>query len=286
MIVPMKKVSIICLSHERNSSISELAKLGVLHVSATDLAESEDRASIGKSIETVSRAVAILSSLKGKGKTSATSPDLVKLPSAEKARQIVALSEENSNLAKDLLNLNINIEKLSEWGDFDPENIKALEEKGVYIYFCEKSKNDEFSKPEGSEMHIIRENKNRTLFLILSITAIDPEKLPLSELDMSKSLSQLRSEKKSIEKNIEQNSAKIAEMKIFENEIKIMLKEIKERLSLAEALDSMKSKDSLSCISGYIPGKEYSALKKASERHGWGLLAEDASSDDRFVPTL
>ncbi len=285
MIVPMKKITIISVAHEKVGTISELAKLGVLHVAATDLFESEDRATINMAIETNARALSILSSIKSKA-TLAPEIDIKTLSPEKKAEKILAIAEENANFAKDISVLSGKIESLTPWGDFNPEDLRRLNGKGVFVYFCEKNKSDEVIVPDGVQIHIVSETRSKTLFVMFSSSKLDESNIPLAELDRSKSLSQLVAEKAVLEENIKENFAKIAGMKIFSDEIRDAQMEFTQRREIAEALDAMKGKGNLSCISGYVPKRDEVSLKKSALQHGWGLVLEDAVLDDRFVPTF
>jgi V/A-type H+-transporting ATPase subunit I len=174
---------------------------------------------------------------------------------------------------------------LSAWGEFNPADIANLKDKGVFVYFCEKNRNDDFVAPDGVATHMVSDGKSRTLFVLISSGALDESKLPLAELDHSKSLSELRAERESIEAKISSLNAKIAGMRTFAEEIKDSVAGLKMRLDIASAVDSMKGGGSLSCISGYIPSGDEPALREAAKQNGWGLVIEDAALDDRFVPT-
>lgn len=284
MIVPMKKISVLTLAENAKDTVAILAELGVLHIAQTELKDSIDRAQTQKNIESLQSALSILSSLKKDKKVEDFSEEK-KFSAIEAAEQILKLNEEITVLSKQSSALSAKIEKISVWGNFNPQQLQNLREKGIYIYFCEKNKKDNFEKPKNTWFFPVSETKSKSYFLIVSQKEIPASELPLSDTDFSLSLSDMMAEKNLIGEKIHSASAKIAELAVYKENIKGMLAQSKEKYSFFTALDSMKGKGIVAALIGYIPENDCEKIREAALVHGWGLAIEDPHPDDRFVPT-
>ena len=284
MIVPMKKITIISLANNNKNTIEELAKLGLMHISSAELKDSPDRAEVHKRIEIIQKAFSIISSLKIKNQQE-NSSIYSKKTASEIAEEIIAISEQIANYTKELSALNAKIEKNSIWGDFDPETVNELQKKSIYIYFCEQNKNQIVTKSENTFIFNIAETKNRYYFLLVSLTKLDESKLPLSDIDLTTSLSNLINKKDALQKKISEMNSKLANFASAKDSLKKEILTLKEKYSLCEAIDAMKEHGILSAITGYIPSPELGKISDAAALNGWGIIIEDVSPDDKNVPT-
>ena len=128
MIVEMKKVSLVVLDALREQSLQKLRDTGVLHLEDSQ-GGSDRMAELEEKRVYLERALLQLP----EAKTAPTeqSGDLDDCMSA--ANQVVELSEREREQKEELLRLERNRSELENWGDFNPADIKKLEQSGVLV---------------------------------------------------------------------------------------------------------------------------------------------------------
>lgn len=279
MIVPMKKIFLLLLESEKTKALEALRELGVVHLESlkgsSDLLEE-----LVVKRDIVSRSITALPENKRKDSAGNDSVETV----LEIAKRILNQHEKNKLVTEEILNIKKEIERLKVWGDFNPEDIRELDRKGIRIKLFELTEEDKGALPEDVTIFPVREKKNLTYAAL-----VIPDGLELPDLQEvllpEKSISDL--EKFLIEKTEEKER--------IENEI-LKLSDALPRLKrVLEVLDSQIEFESVRCglnidgpvayLSGYIPEQDVPALKKTAEKHSWGVMLKDPVDED-MVPTL
>jgi len=131
MIVPMKKITVIVQEKDANSAVSQLRSLGLLHVEHQRVPSGKDFATLGDDMALVDQASGVLSEtefIKAEDKNN-------KEPSDWRftARHIIDMRKRIEQLQEYSLKLKNGISQWQPWGDFDPEAIKDLSAKNIYL---------------------------------------------------------------------------------------------------------------------------------------------------------
>ena len=135
-IVKMKKVSMVILNSDKENSLKQLRKAGVLHLEAIEGNSAELTAFRESSAET-DKAVSIIDEVKVDKKTKISQVKLDKEEAKLKAKQIVEFSERKKSLY-DAINSNTQeLARFEKWGKVDPAQLEAFAEKGIYLYLYE-----------------------------------------------------------------------------------------------------------------------------------------------------
>src|SRR4030043_1895198 len=133
MIVPMKKSSVIILAKDTQNCLIELRRLGVLHIEHHRAPQGKDITIVKDEIILLNDAVGILI------QTDPSCPSLVENAEVKAddwrhiARHIIDTHKRIEQAEEYGRNLSIQIDQWKPWGDFDPEEIKNLREKGIFI---------------------------------------------------------------------------------------------------------------------------------------------------------
>ena len=284
MIVPMKKVTLLCLTTDRHAALNRLQQLGVLHLVPVTPPEGEDldEARANRAlIESATRAL----------RHHADSLDPEQLgprsdagaPAAEIAKQAHDAVSAKSKLQERLLALEDERLNIQPFGDFDPARVAALAEAGISIkLYCSSTKHP-VSFPEGVSVVSLSDTSTGKYFAAIGREDFDieAEERPLPRC----SLSDLDSEIDSTKREIAETDDRSSRLAGCIGSLERRTREITDRISYLEAATGMGGAGALSDLSGFCPEDLVHALQAAARANGWGLVLEEPGTDDA-PPTL
>ena len=294
MIVPMKKVSLITLGDKKTDTLKKLRKLGLLHIEISEgsgerLNELKNQISLLESSIYETNELARKNDLRGSG---------TDLDPLFVARDIASLTEEKKACQSEINSLNSEIQKLENWGDFDPYDLKVLALRGVDISLYEIPKSEYETLSES--VKTIRLNKTKTSVNCLVfksgnedeeeiIKSLKPYRLELpriSTLEIKQKIAELGERIGEIDSKIASYSCYTDKMK---QKIKTLEKEIRFEV-YSTGMESEKLSEnceksvSVCYFKGYIEAENLEKLKQTARENSWGLMAEDPTVEDN-VPT-
>ena len=284
MIIPMKKVTLLCLAHERETSLREIRYLGALHIVVEKLKDTDDRMAMHSLLADVEKSVRCLEARIG---NSEEAPDHQFLP-----RQLYdKVSHEMTKYAaieQEIDSFYRMKEALSPWGDFSPETIKDLAAGGIYVYCCEAPHKiyAEYLERKDITIEEVNADKALTRFVVFSQNELDTKDLALAVLPNDKSLGQVKEQiiKAEVQRDIIEKE--LDSLACQASVIEDYCTEVKERLEFLSARDSMADHEEIISIHGFIPEPRMDEVDEYAKKHGWALLIEDPSPEDHQVPTL
>ena len=262
MIVPMKRILLLCVEKDTESTLAAMRDLGAVHL---DLSSSggEEKAVAGSALDKAEKAIRIAAKAAkefGDGKTGES------LGSDE----ILALEARREELKGTAESLKGTIRRYGPFGDFDPVLAKRLESAGVRLVLKD---NGAYAFAYGGE----------TLDEEPGVRQIP---LPEERLSVTKNrLSDTESEMADI-------TAKIARADV--SGIVKAFPELRDAVLFAAAKDEMSANvfgdgDSssmrFSLVRGWIADDSSETLKEAARKNGWGLVLRDPDADE-IPPTL
>ncbi len=299
MIVKMKKVSIVIVDRFRDEALRALRKLGLVHVEPRP-ASSQDLSLFAEHKAQLERASALLPEDKepeGKaGKTrqkerSSRAADAYRQASEADLERCLEVAEEVTELTEKIRlsreetdRLKRERERLSVWGDFDPDELRALADKGVYVGLYELGLSQYRQLPEDLQVAVIFQSKNLVRIAVVSLLKppdLEIEPFPLPELGAAK-----------LQRLIEEHRRELADLKqrlrylaAERQRIGAVLKILDKKIEFERVRAGMVGEEPLAYLSGYIPAGKADALKLAASENGWALLIDDPGEEDP-VPTL
>ena len=262
MIVPMKRILLLCVEKDTESTLSAMRDLGAVHL---DLSSSggEEKAAAGSALDKAEKAIRIAAKAAkefGDGKTGESLG----------ADEILALEARREELKGTAESLKGTIRRYGPFGDFDPVLAKRLESAGVRLVLKD---NGAYAFAYGGE----------TLDEEPGVRQIP---LPEERLSVTKNrLSDTESEMADI-------TAKIARADV--SGIVKAFPELRDAVLFAAAKDEMaanvfgdgdSSSMRFSLVRGWIADDSSETLKEAARKNGWGLVLRDPDADE-IPPTL
>jgi V/A-type H+-transporting ATPase subunit I len=283
MIVPMKKVTLVCLVSDRESALSKLREMGIMHLQFELRGETLEQGDARHTMTDIDKVSAFLSEIKHKHNAK-----LLDLTDGLRiVQETLKLIDEKQSVARALGELKHQLEVIEPWGDFSEDSMKQLEDKGIYVYPCGATPSQFLKLKEKSDFvcEVIHQDKKFCLFAVISTTPLDPASIPLETLPKISGLKQLKEEIIKWEttlKEIDERLHSLAQgLKILEQ----LRSNISETVEFLTNRDSMSMTGELAYFTGYVPARDEEKLKQAAISSGWALGLHNPGPDDN-VPTL
>jgi V/A-type H+-transporting ATPase subunit I len=290
MIVPMRKVTVLVLESARDRELARLKRLGVLHPDI-EARTSEDAERILAERDLVAKAVAALPSEGGEeqGPVPGVRDELV-VSGVETAARIVALRETARELTEQADKWRSELDRVRPWGEFEPGDLRDLEEKGIHIRLFSMNRKD-YARRAPDRAVVISRAETDVLFALLGHgddTEVADEvrdRPDAKELRLpAKSPAGLRETVSQIMAEIDQTQKQL-EMETQHRELLVEAgRELDDRLDHERVRLGMDTGERVAYISGFVPGESEDSLRQAARNNGWGLLLRDPSPEDD-VPT-
>ncbi len=292
MIVPMKKVSLIIPCDEKVRALKRLRKLGIVHIEITE-GQGQKLADLREKIDLLEKAIFVMGKndkveQKQVGDSEATSV----------ANKIYDLTEEKKKCQAEKTTLDLQLNKLKSWGDFDPIEIEGLVEKGVSVSFYEMPRAEYQALGEGVTT-VLLSSKKSTVKVMLVKTGAEGEEEILSAIEVyrlelpSESTFKMRERICALDERISGIDGEITGyavyLKSIKNAIASLKKEVEFEIYATGMQEENLSKDenssySLSYFNGFVEVENLDKLKKTASENSWGLFVEDPSEGDD-IPT-
>ena len=133
MIVPMKKVSLIVLGDNKEESLKKLRKLGLMHIEINE-GTSERITELKGQITMLENSIF---SIEEKEKKSKEFKEATTAEALQIARTVTELAEEKKAYQAEQIALNTELDRLSSWGDVEPEQFAYLASNGIEVSLYE-----------------------------------------------------------------------------------------------------------------------------------------------------
>lgn len=285
MIVKMKKASVLCLQSEKEKTLESLREQGVVHLTAVRKTDSPERSKVEAGIARIDKAAIVLNEFRKS--VSPSEKGNQKLDGAKVCERALDLNDHLIMLSAKLENFQKDEKLLAPWGDYSPSMLSDLNARGLHVYFCTGGKDKAEGKIEGAVIHVLKKEKGRYFFAVISEKPLNEEKIaaePIFKKNLS--LSKLRSDIDVTAREIEETKEALKHLVPLLGKLQIFRNEELEKLELLSNRDSMSAAGQIAYIQGYVPVTCAEKLKKTAAERGWSLLLEEPAKDDMNVPTL
>mgnify|MGYP001765159454 CR=1 FL=1 len=272
MIVPMKKLTLLCLAHDRAATLETLRGLGVLHVkpvvspagAGLDVAR-EKAAGLRRLLEAIPAA-----------------PDAK--PTGRDAWTVVSdtgdLLDERKDWKERLDFLLAEVDRLAPFGAFDPLAVKKLADKGVILKLYRASAKAAPPLPEGVVAEKMGTQKKDAFWALFGRQPFDwagaeEQRMPedISPDELRKEMERLRG---ALEKSAEELKAAAGDRALLEG----LLAEAEGEVHLQEVRAGMGTAETIAYVQGFVPAGDVEKIQNAASFRGWGLLVEEPGPQD------
>ncbi|MFW5683928.1 MAG: hypothetical protein ACOC1I_03675, partial [Spirochaetota bacterium] len=309
----MKKATILVLDSRREQELENLKRLGLLHPEIERRADERTEA-LQAQRDLVLRALGELppedelpadvvpagpavkppeGAADGPGPAGETLEDVLTT-----ARAIQTAADHRRGRRDVLEKIDAEITRVSGWGEFDPDELRALANEGIEIHLFSMAPRD-FRKraPEGAI--VLERGPVAVRFALVWYQAEHTEGFRPSSLGPDElaalpgitrfripdiSLSELRRRREQELAEIGAAEQQIASLAGRRNALEWGRAEIERRLRDEQVRLGMDTAERIAWITGYIPADSVDSLAQAASNNGWGTLVRDPEPDDQ-VPT-
>ncbi|MBQ1972246.1 MAG: ATPase [Treponema sp.] len=293
MIVPMKKVSLVVLNNERKDALTQLKKVGVVHLEQID-GSSEQLSLYKEASNNAVAANAILSDIKvaKKKSFSSTVKTLSNDEVVAKCKHVIDISDKKKKLLEEIASDAAEIERFANWGQVDIDDFAYLKEKGISFKMYEIPEDKYGLVDEKLTTICVNRIKKIVRFLLIDASEDRPEGLPpeafevpmpvLSTKDLAKRVEDNEAEISKIEEELKSETVYISQIQDFKSNLESDI-QFETIYSGMGQENSGKTTD-LAWLTGYVPIDSFDKLKDCVTKNSWAMAASDPTEEDN-VPT-
>ncbi len=179
----------------------------------------------------------------------------------------------------------LNLEKIKVWGEFYPESVKQLKDKGIDFHFYRLGKKEYAELLKNEDIKFIRLKSVEKLNTVAVIGSLG-DNFNTSEFILpDKGVAELEAEIKNCESVIRdcietlKNSAKY--LKSYSKQLIIA----QNNVEYSAVENTIENDGKLIWISGYIPQSDMEVFTEAAKKNNWAWYFEEAKVTDELVPT-
>jgi V/A-type H+-transporting ATPase subunit I len=281
MIVPMKKIFLVMQAKDAQGSLEKVRKLGILHVEHLNTPKGDKLTALSKDAVLLSQAISLLEAIDKRSVVNIGNKQAVEWDVL--ARHIIDLNKRYQQLQEYSLTLSSKIEKLREWGDFDPQEINRLGLNGISVGFYKLSDEQIAQLPKGVYLEKVR--SKGSLHNCVIFTQADIE-IPFKAVELPGD-SLVRMQERSVEdiKTAALLKADLLRQVVYLDFLRETRDKLTREIQFHEALAGMAQEGALMYIKGYIPFDSKGKIEESARSWGWAVLTADPAEGDS-VPTL
>jgi V/A-type H+-transporting ATPase subunit I len=303
----MKKVSLVVMEKERESSLLKLRSLGLVHLEKQRVSSAKLSELLDRKVKT-ERALGVLQTYAADKKTKVLLKEIAREKDADASSEhksdhkidadafgspgsfvnrALEYIDKKKTLVEGLVALGRERSRMEEWGAFDPEGLSFIAEKGGINLFLYKLSHEDFRRLAGDVRYIVLGRDKKSMRLVVfdrelpGIPPFVPGEHSLKEIDAF--ISDADAELASIEKRLAVLS-KNRSLAKEELEKTAADTEFETARAGMDILPDIPAESALTWISGFIPTEDLGVLKRCASENGWAVSASDPGLDD-MIPT-
>ena len=300
MILPMKKLTLLVLDSEKQAALKILRNFGAVHIEK-EAAASETLTELQGQYTKLLQAETLINDAKPKksGKDAANSRTFSSEALFAEVDEVLQFKAEQSDCIATITKLTGDIETYAPWGNFEPDDIRNLAEKGIFLTAAELSEKSYAALPETVKTIRLASGKKTVRFILCTETAALPEGLPpdfhplaLPEQSPAAMRAELEKLRKQLPSYKEKIGAKAGILTALHTEMQRLSKEIEfetihagmTAIPLEENTAEGRQPIRLARLSGYVLAEKHQDFAGLAKANGWAFISDDPAEEDA-VPT-
>ncbi len=276
------------MGDKKAQTLKKLRKLGLVHIEITE--------GHGPKIGELQRQISLLeSSIYTVGEQAKKNADRNMATIDEAlayAQKIASLSDEKSERISEQAMYTAELDRISAWGDIDPDKFAELTENGISLSLYELPISELEKSGEELRAIVLEKSKSSAKVLLVSPEDTLPEALKSCKLELPKlSTEELRGKLSACNRRIKEIDDELFALSSYtdnmKDAIKALQKDIKfETYATGMTDESLSDSGSykISYFVGYTEAENVDTLVQAAKENSWGLLVEEPTEEDN-VPT-
>ena len=281
MIEKMKMLHIVASASGKEEMLKDLREMGLLHLAEKQSASRE----LNEEFQTLSKASNALKEYadpKAKEKKAGVLSD----SEFEKMyRGVRDAIEKKESLNQAIGAANTELDRISAWGDFSPEEVKALKDEGFDLHFYRMGSKEFQDAVNDENIRLIRLAPVDKMDTVAVFGTLPPE-IPATEFMLPEhSASELKKQIEDGRKAIAECDETLKAASIYEASFDDQMVKLQNRMNFSAAGNTAQSDEDFVWISGYIPEADMDKFKAAAAEKSLAWAVEDVSEEDEHIPT-
>ena len=281
MIEKMKMLHIVASASGKEEMLKDLREMGLLHLAEKQSASRE----LNEEFQTLSKASNALKEYadpKAKEKRAEVLSD----SEFEKMyRGVLDAMEKKESLNQAIGAANTELDRISAWGDFSPEDVKALKNEGFDLHFYRMGSKEFQDAVNDENIRLIRLAPVDKMDTVAVFGTLPPE-IPATEFMLPEhSASELKEQIENSKKGIAECEETLKAASIYEASFDDQMVKLQNRMNFSAAGNTAQSDEDFVWISGYIPEADMDKFKAAAAEKSIAWAVEDVSEEDEHIPT-
>ena len=285
MIVPMRKYSFLVYHKEYDAFLLKLRELGAVHIIEREGSVTEEVKAQFQRAEEVNKLIGFLQAREVQPEASAEEVDAATL-----VTEVEEIRSEYTRIDQQMALLRKETTEVEPWGDFSPESILDLQQKGFNIrLFITPMRDWNLELSNHELVYEINQSAGLVYFAVVDQGQGLPEGLNADEVKLpARSLTQIETQEQALEKQQIELNGRVHE--IAKKHIPLLLhyeQELLQDAELEKALrtTAIEADTKLSILEGWIPAGAAEVLDKFLDTQGVVYLKESPVPGDN-VPIL
>ncbi len=286
MIVEMKKLYLLSVLAEKELTLTRLAELGVVHITAQSMEDTEETSLAKHALQDAESALSAFSSAqRGKKETGSLILHSARAESgAEIVDKILEINQRIRECHERFAECDAERADIEPFGNFEPEDFLKLTAQGMTLQLLSLPVKSNTHIPEDVSVFDLSPSNGNRYLLAASNGDVEIPGATVHPLP-KRSLAAVLLEIESCKAEIDAAGAEIAGLARERAVVERYVKELQEQLMFSEARASLESNEAVSYLSGFCPAESTESLQNAAREYGWGVIIQDVTEKDE-VPTL
>lgn len=277
MIVPMKKITLLCSNDTQEEALQSLQQAGLVHLFEPDIPADSD---LDQAREDMKRLERILAALEAHA---APAPSPMEMTAEQAAGRIWKLLQRLHTMQDRIQDLTQEKQRIQPFGAFDPQSIRALEQNGVHLALCAIPKNRDVDVPPQAAWVEVSADRTIRYVALFSLGTISPPGLEVTLPEYG--LAEVEQELMDLKEEQAAIGQELASLSIYRPSIAGLLDQASDRVCFARARAGMETMGPVAFIQGFVPEYSQKAIIDLARNNGWGMdIAEPGPND--HPPTL
>ncbi len=281
MLEKMKMVYIVTTAAAKEEMLKDLRDMGLLHLAEK---QSADR-TVSEKFQTLSKAANAIKEYadpKQKGKKAEVLSD------SEFGKMyggVLEAIEKKESLTQAIGAANTELDRISAWGDFSPEEVKALKEEGYDFHFYRLGSKEYQDAVNSEDIRLIRLASVDKMDTVAVLGTLPPE-IPATEFMLpEKSITELKEQVGTYRKGIAECEETLKAASVYEESFNDQMVKVQNQMNFSAADATAQSDEDFVWISGYVPEADLDQFKAAADEKNLAWAVDDVSEEDEHIPT-
>lgn len=280
MIEKMKMVYIVSSVSKKEEMLKGLRDLGLVHLMEK---KSADKATVEKFTALSKTASTLKDYLPAKAKPS--EKILTDEAFAKMYGDVQNALTRKAELSQAELSARTELDRIREWGDFSPQEVRELKRLGYDLHFYNFSKKEFENAVRSGDIRLVR-LKNVDKQISAAVFGKLPQDLSATEFTLpEKSKGELEKIIAGYEEETRQCNEILEKASFYEASFHAQLVKVQNEEEFSSARETANSDDSFVWLSGYVPEVDEDRFKEAAAANRWAWAVQDVADEDEKVPT-